>query len=119
MEDNFQELERRRYIRLDPRDDISCEIEGVEVFHLVGISSDGSGMRVITDRPLPPNPKITIYLGKQQTPINGVARIIWQEMWDFEFCTRHITGITLEGVSEEDRRKITQHLPKPSSCNNL
>ena len=41
----------------------------------------------------------------------GQAKAVWQEAWDFEFCSRYVTGVELQGLSEEDRQALVSKIP--------
>ena len=50
MTEKTGELERRRYLRVAADEGLECDISGMGVVHIVGVSSEGRGMRVITNK---------------------------------------------------------------------
>lgn len=69
-------------------------------------------MRVITDKELPAGGELALKLARDGTELfNGKAKSVWQESWDFEFCSRHVAGIELLGLSSEEREALISKLP--------
>ena len=103
--------ERRRYVRLGTEHNIACTIEGVDVVHIVGLGSEGSGMRVITNKELPHEGfAVELTLDDGGEPISAKAKVAWQEEWDFDIFQRHVAGLTLEELSEGDRVRLNKML---------
>lgn len=109
-----QNDDRRRYLRLGPEGNVFCSIQGADVLHVVGISSDGSGMRIISDRELPAHEQFQVVIDPQDgnAPIEGRARAVWQEVWDFEFCSRHVAGLALLDLGQSDRERLLALIPE-------
>lgn len=106
------ERERRRYLRVAADEGLECEIGGVGIVHIVGISAEGRGMRVITNKELPSEQELHVVLSRDGAELfNGAAKAVWQEAWDFEFCSRHVSGVELLGLSEEDRQALVSKIP--------
>lgn len=104
--------DRRRYLRVSADEGLECGIEGVGVVHIVGVSREGNGMRVITDKELPAGGDLSLKLVRNGVELfNGMAKSVWQESWDFEFCSRHVAGIELLGLSEAERDALVSQLP--------
>lgn len=108
------EPERRNYIRLGPDHEVRCEISGMEVVHVVGLSAGGTGMRVITDKALPEADAfdLTMDLGDDQAAVRCRARVVWHETKDFDFCNRHISGVAFADLKDTDRKRLVSLLPK-------
>jgi hypothetical protein len=88
--------ERRRYVRLGTEHNIGCEIAGVDIVHIVGLGSDGGGMRVITNRELPPGDfPVKLTLDDGGDSIAAFAKVAWHKVQDFEFTQRHFSGLIL------------------------
>lgn len=105
--------ERRRYIRLDADEKLECSIAGTGVVHVVGLGSQGHGMRVITDQELPDSElfELSIHLSEGD-PLEAQARAVWQESWDFGFCNRHVAGLEFVELDEASRQRLVDLLPK-------
>lgn len=105
--------ERRTYVRLGPGSDVRCRIPGMEVVHVVGLSSGGTGMRVITDKPLPADEAfdMSLDLGDEQPTVRCGARVVWQESRDFDFCNRHISGVAFNNLADPDKERLVALLP--------
>ncbi len=109
---NGEEKERRRYLRVAADEGLDCDIEGADVVHIVGVSSEGRGMRVITNCELPAEVELDLKLvWEKEELFAGKAKAVWQETWDFEFCSRHVAGIELLGLSDEERQALVGRLP--------
>lgn len=107
-----QDKDRRRYLRVSADEGLECGIEGVGVVHIVGVSREGRGMRVITDKELPAKEELPLKLERSGAELfNGKAKTVWQESWDFEFCSRHVAGIELLGLSDQEREALVSKLP--------
>lgn len=108
--------ERRRYVRLTTDHNVQCSIEGVDVVHVVGMGSGGSGMRVITNRELPEGEfPIELDLNDGGPLLQLRGRAVWQESWDFEIFNRHAAGIELSGMDTEAANRIDQLIQSPAS----
>ena len=109
--------ERRRYVRLGTEHNIQCQIPGVDVVHIVGLGSEGSGMRVITNKELPAE-EFPIELGLDDGGelINATARVAWHESWDFDIFQRHVAGLTLGNLSEEARARLSKMLDQAAAA---
>lgn len=106
------ERERRRYLRVAADEGLECDIAGAGIVHIVGISAEGRGMRVITNKELPTDEELTVVLSRDGAELfNGGAKAVWQETWDFEFCSRHVAGVELLGLSEEERQTLVSKIP--------
>lgn len=109
--------ERRRYVRLGTEHNIACTIEGVDVVHIVGLGSEGSGMRVITNKELPHETfPIELTLDDDGAPIAAKAHVAWQEQWDFDIFQRHVAGLTLEELSDGDRARLNKMLDEAAAA---
>jgi hypothetical protein len=109
--------ERRRYVRLGTEHNIACTIEGVDVVHIVGLGSEGSGMRVITNKELPHEGfAIEMSLDDGGAPIVAKAKVAWQEQWDFDIFQRHVAGLTLEELSEDARTRLNKMLDEAAAA---
>lgn len=99
--------ERRKYTRLTTDQNVHCSITGMDVVHVVGLSSDGSGMRVITNKELPDDEfdlELDLNDGDQVLSLRGKA--VWHESWDFEFFNRHAAGILISGLTSDGSKRI-------------
>lgn len=104
--------ERRRYMRLSTDKTLDCAIDGMEVLHIVGLGSEGSGMRIITNHELPDGDfGMTVDPNDGQPPISLKARAVWQESWDFEICNRNVAGIAFVEVPDGARERLQALLP--------
>lgn len=107
MSEHGDELERRRYLRIAADEELGCAIEGVDVVHIVGISSEGSGMRVITNKELPTGVELDCRLARDGKDLfNGKVKAVWLETLDFEFTKRHVAGVELLGLDEAERQAL-------------
>ena len=115
MSEQSVERERRRYLRVAADEGLECDIEGVGVVHIVGIGSEGRGMRIITNKELPKEGELKISLSRDGKSIfQGAAKAVWQEAWDFEFCSRYAAGVEIEGQSEEELAALLSQIPTVS-----
>lgn len=104
MSNHGDEMERRRYLRVAADEELGCAIEGVDFVHIVGISAEGSGMRVITNKPLPAGVELDCRLARDGRDLfHGKAKAVWNETLDFEFIQRHVAGIELLGLSQAEK----------------
>lgn len=107
--------ERRRYTRLTTDHNVTCTIPGVEVVHVVGLGSEGSGMRVITNRELPDEEfDVELDLDDGEPPLKLRGKAVWHELWNFEIFNRHAAGIALSGLDPAASAridKLIQHAP--------
>lgn len=85
--------DRRREARLSPGD-VECDIEGAQVVHVLGISIEGHGMRVMTDHSLQGREGIPIalHVAPDET-LHFSGRVVWEKAQNFEFTRRYITGL--------------------------
>lgn len=112
MAEQSVDRERRRYLRVAADEGLECDIEGVGVVHIVGISAEGRGMRIITNKELPKDADLAVKLSREGDSLfEGQAKAVWQEAWDFEFCSRYVTGVELQGLSEEERQALVSKIP--------
>ena len=112
MSEEIAERERRRYLRVAVDEGLECDIADVGVVHIVGISADGRGMRIITNKELPADQEMDLALSRDGLIIfKGQAKAVWREAWDFEFCSRHVSGVELVGLSDEDRTILVGKIP--------
>lgn len=112
--------DRRRYIRLTTDHNVQCSIPGIEVVHVVGLGSGGSGMRVITNRELPEDEfSLTLELNDGSPELHLKAKAVWQESWNFEFFDRHAAGLALSGMKPDEVQRIDDLLQKPATGNPL
>jgi hypothetical protein len=115
MSEQSAERERRRYLRVAADEGLECDIEGVGVVHIVGIGSEGRGMRIITNKELPKDQDLQIKLSREESSLfEGKAKAVWQETWDFEFCSRYVVGVEIMGLSEEERQALVSQIPTVS-----
>lgn len=104
--------ERRRYLRIAADEELGCAIEGADIVHIVGISADGGGMRVITNRELPLDEELSCRLAHAGKDLFlGKAKAVWRETLDFEFIKRHVAGIELLDLSQAQRSRLKASLP--------
>lgn len=112
MSEELGERDRRRYLRVAADENLECDIADVGVVHIVGIGSKGNGIRVITNTELPTDSELDVALTWQEESLfKGKAKAVWQETWDFEFCSRHVAGIELLGQTAEERKALVERLP--------
>lgn len=112
MSEQSVDRERRRYLRVAADEGLECDIAGVGVVHIVGISAEGRGMRIITNKELPGDQELQIKLTHEESSLfEGSAKAVWQETWDFEFCSRYVAGVELQGLTEEDRQALVEKIP--------
>lgn len=108
--------ERRRYVRLTTDHNVQCAIEGVEVVHVVGLGSGGSGMRAITNKELPEGEfSMELDLNDGGPVLSLRGRAVWQESWDFEIFNRHAAGIELSGLDKAAAERIDRLIQTPPS----
>lgn len=106
--------ERRRYTRLTTDQNVQCSIPGMDVVHVVGLGSAGSGMRVITNRELPDDEfDLQLDLNDGHPPLQLKGKAVWHESWDFEFFNRHAAGIALSGLTPEASARIDALIQNP------
>lgn len=99
--------ERRRYTRLTTDHNVQCEISGMDVVHVVGLGSGGSGMRIITNHELPDDEfEVSLDLSDGKPILKLRGKAVWQEAWDFEIFNRHAAGIALSGLTPEEGARI-------------
>ena len=109
--------ERRRYVRLGTEHNIQCKIAGVDVVHIVGLGSEGSGMRIITNKELPHDEfPVELTLDDDDNIIHAHAKVAWQEAWDFDIFQRHVAGLTLTHLGEEQRQRLNNMLDRASAA---
>lgn len=107
MSNHGDEKERRRYLRIAADEGLGCAIEGVDIVHIVGISAEGGGMRIITNAELPDGVELECRLARDGKDLfHGKAKAVWKETLDFEFVKRHVAGIELLGMSEPERAAL-------------
>jgi hypothetical protein len=112
MSNHGDEQERRRYLRIAADEGLECAIEGAGVVHIVGISSEGGGMRVITSKELDTGTDLDCRLTRDGKDLfHGKAKPVWKETLDFEFTRRHVAGIELMGLDERERAALVEKLP--------
>lgn len=112
MSNHGDDKERRRYLRIAADEGLDCDLEGVGVVHIVGISSEGGGMRVITDKELQTGVELDCSLIRDGKDLfRGKVKAVWVESWDFEFCSRHVAGIELLGLDRAGREALVAGLP--------
>ena len=107
--------ERRRYVRLGTEHNIQCKIPGIDVVHIVGLGSEGSGMRVITNKELPEEFPVELTLDDSGELIKATARVAWQEAWDFDIFQRHVAGLTLGELKDGDRQRLNKMLDEAAA----
>jgi len=85
--------DRRREARLGAGD-VDCEVEGVRFAHVLGLSLEGHGMRVLTEKRLPHDHplKVILYLDAQ-APMKLTGQVTWDKDQDFTFTHRYISGM--------------------------
>lgn len=106
--------ERRKYTRLTTDQNVQCAISGMDVVHVVGLSSGGSGMRVITNKELPDEEfDLELDLGDGQPPLRLRGKAVWHESWDFEFFNRHAAGVVVTGLQPGDSERIDALIQNP------
>lgn len=107
MSNQGDEKERRRYLRIAADEELGCAIEGVDIVHIVGISAEGGGMRVITNKELPTGVELDCRLAREGKDLfNGKAKAVWRETLDFEFTKRHVAGVELLGLDDAERKAL-------------
>lgn len=112
MSEQSVDRDRRRYLRVAADEGLECGIEGVGVVHIVGLGAEGRGMRIITNKELPDHGELSIKLTRDgKILFEGKAKSVWQETWDFEFCSRYVTGVELLGQSEAERQALISQVP--------
>jgi hypothetical protein len=112
MSEQTGDRERRRYLRVAADEGLECDIKGVGIVHIVGIGADGRGMRIITNEELPRGDELDVTLSREGKDLfKGQAKTVWQEAWDFEFCSRHVSGVELLGLSDSDREILVSAIP--------
>ncbi len=111
MSNHGDEKDRRRYLRIAADEGLGCAIEGVDIVHIVGISAEGGGMRVITNNALPSGVELDCRLARGgQDLFHGKAKAVWNETLDFEFVKRHVAGIELLGLDENERTALVNSM---------
>ena len=104
--------ERRRYLRVAADEGLDCDISNMGVVHIVGMSAEGRGMRLITNEEWPSDVELDMTLSRDGEQLfKGKGKAVWQEAWDFEFCSRHVAGVELLGLSDEDRKILVSKIP--------
>ena len=98
-------------MRIAADEGLGCAIEGVDIVHIVGISAEGGGMRVITNSELPAGVELDCRLARDgQDLFHGKAKAVWKETLDFEFVKRHVAGIELLGMDEAQRTALVNSM---------
>jgi len=112
MSEQTGDRERRRYLRVAADEGLECDIASVGVVHIVGVSARGQGMRIITNKELPRDSELDISLSREGSELfKGKAKAVWQETWDFEFCSRHVVGVELLNLSDDERAALVSKIP--------
>ena len=107
MSNHGDEKDRRRYLRIAADEELGCAMEGVDFVHIVGISAEGGGMRVITNKELPTGIELDCRLARNGTDLfHGKAKAVWIETLDFEFTKRHVAGIELLGLDDGEKAAL-------------
>lgn len=99
--------DRRTEARLSPGD-VECEIEGAQFVHVLGLTHEARGMRVMTDRPLPSDRSFPVTLQlSADNDLHFQARAVWSHEENFEFTRRYISGLKIEDIDADasDRLK--------------
>jgi hypothetical protein len=105
--------DRRRDLRLTAENNIRCTITGTEVVHVIGLGSEGSGMRVLTNKELPDGElQISLQLDDGGPSINLTGNVVWRESWDFDAFRRHISGLATHNLPEEAQARLSAVLTK-------
>lgn len=111
MSNQVDEKERRRYLRVAADEELGCAIEGVEIVHIVGVSAEGGGMRVITNKELPTGVELDCRVARDSKDLfNGKVKAVWVETLDFEFTKRHVAGVELLGLDEAERTALVGNM---------
>ena len=111
MSEQTADQDRRRYLRVAADEGLECDVTGMGVVHIVGVGAEGNGMRIITNKELPDG-ELEMSLARDGKEIfKGKGKAVWRETWDFEFCSRHVAGIELLGLSEDDRKTLVSQIP--------
>lgn len=96
--------ERRRYLRVAADEELGCAIEGVDFVHILGVSADGHGMRVITNKELSLQSELDCRLARGTADLfNGKVKVVWKETLDFDFTKRHVAGVELLELDDAAR----------------
>lgn len=105
--------ERRKYKRVSPESDIEATIDGAGVVHVIGLGIGGTGMRVITDKPLPPGAfHINLDLKKGIPPLRILGKVAWKDEEDFGYCKRHFSGVEFSMMEAEHMNAIRDYVNK-------
>jgi len=106
--------ERRRYYRISPQVEVTCQIEGMDVVHLVGLGANGAGMRLITDKELPSEGEFPVTMATGDGQVLSLrGRVAWKGVWNFDFCSRHVAGIEFIDLATEECSRLAGLLPPP------
>lgn len=109
--------ERRRYVRLSTERNVMCDIPGIDVVHIVGMGSEGTGMRIITNKELPDGDfPVVLDLADGRPPLNLSGKAVWQENWDFEIFNRVVAGVALQGMNPDDGARIAEVLKEAAAA---
>lgn len=112
MTEKTSNSERRRYLRVAADEGLECDISGMGVVHIVGMGAEGGGMRVITNNEIPAGEELELTLSRGGAQLfAGKAKAVWHETWDFEFCSRHVAGVELLGLSDDERAALVSKIP--------
>jgi len=98
--------DRRTEARLGPGD-VECEIEGAQFVHVLGLTHEGTGMRVMTNSEIPKEQAlpVTLHLSESDT-LRFQARAVWSQEENFEFTRRYISGLKIEDIGADDSNRL-------------
>lgn len=105
MTDTAAFEDRRREARLSPGD-VECEIEGARFVHVLGLTVEGHGMRVMTDCALPTDRILAVSLELPQETLKFQGRVVWEKEQDFQFTHRFICGIKFVDPEEASTQRL-------------
>jgi hypothetical protein len=75
-------------------------------------------MRIITNKELPHDefPVELTLDDDAENIIHAHAKVAWQEAWDFDIFQRHVAGLTLTQLEEEQRGRLNNMLDRASAA---
>ena len=109
--------ERRRFVRLDTRSDVSYTVLSSGVAkQTVAKDIGGGGICVFADQTLPPGTQLQVALtlpGREQ-PVNFTAEVVWSEQYEMigkgERRRSIEAGLQFVEISPNDREAVMQHV---------
>ena len=109
--------ERRKFVRLDTRVDITCTVlPSGKVERTVTKDMSGGGICIFTENVLPPGTRLQVAMklpGSEQ-PVNFIAETVWSEAYEMIGKTERRraveTGVRFLEISPNDQDAVMQYV---------